>query len=231
MREKTEQQRLMEIIKRKILARYPSIRKFSLDSGFSYSLLSKLLSGKARINLEHLTIISRALGLPVYDLLSEEPLLPLSEYQKMLPEVKKCYRLVPRVSPASCGTAGIIPSSEIEDWLAFKEDFLRKFHQPIVTVAVGESMEPLIYNGDVLLIDRNEEKRLNPSPSGLYLVNFPETSEEIAITVKRIAISGEKLFLIPINPNYPVQAVDLKERSILDTVVGEVVWIGREIQK
>ncbi len=221
------QEQLALIVKKKILSRYPSIRKFALTSGFSYGLLSKLLSGKARMNLEHLIKISQGLGIPVYDLLSEEPLLPISEYQKMLPEVRKGYRLVPKVSPASCGTSGIIPSSQVEDWLAFKEDFLRKFHQPIVTTAMGDSMEPLIYDGDTLLVDRNEEKRMNPSPTGLYLVNFPETSEEVAITVKRVAISGDRLFLIPINPGYPVQDVNIKDRSLLELVLGEVVWIGR----
>ncbi len=230
MMRRDEQKRLAELVKKRILARFRSVREFSLRSGFSYALLSKLLSGKARFNLQHLVKIAEALGVPVYQLLSEEPLLPVSRFQEMLPAVQEKYRLVPKVSPAACGASGIIPSEEVEDWLAFKEEFLRRFKNPIVTTAVGDSMEPLIYDGDVLLIDRDENKRVNPDRRKLYLVNFPQTMEEVAITVKRIAVAGDKLFLIPINPDYPVQETDIKDRTLLDFIIGEVVWIGRVIE-
>ena len=135
---------------------------------------------------------------------------------------------VPEISPATCGSSGRIAEDEILGYKAFERKFLKKFKDPVVTRAEGDSMEPLIWSGDLVLIDRNPEYRLRPKNNSIYLVNNPDSSEDIAFTLKRIVLNETKLFLIPQNPIYPIQKIDLHKKNILNVLIGRVEWEGKE---
>jgi len=140
------------------------------------------------------------------------------------------FQLVPVIGAAACGSSGRVMDEDIEGYKAFEISFIRKFKNPALTRAEGESMMPVIADKDLLLCDRDENKRLRPDPNRMYLVNHPD-GEEAAIKVKKLSFSGRTLTLIPLNPAFPPVAVDVTGKSILDVVLGEIVWIGRELDK
>jgi len=140
------------------------------------------------------------------------------------------FSTVPEISPATCGASGIIPEDMILGYKAFEKKFLKKFKDPVVTRAMGDSMEPLIRDKDLILIDRDPEYRLHPKNNSIYLINNPDTDEELAFTIKRILLAKTTLFLIPQNPAYGIQQVDLYKKNILKILLGRVVWYGRELE-
>jgi transcriptional regulator with XRE-family HTH domain len=139
--------------------------------------------------------------------------------------------LVPEIGPAACGGSGQISYGEIRGFKAFEKSFLKKFYSPCLTRAKGESMLPVIADGDLLLCDRDINKRLQPDPKRMYLVNHPDDSDKVEIKVKKLSFSGRTLTLIPLNPAFPPMAMNVTGKSILDIVLGQIVWIGRELEK
>ncbi len=140
------------------------------------------------------------------------------------------FQLVPVIGAAACGSSGRILEKDIETYKAFEISFLKKFKNPVLTRAKGDSMLPVIAEGDLLLCDRDVYKRQHPDPKRIYLVNNPDRIDEVAIKVKKISFSGRTLTLIPLNPVFPPIAVDVDGKSILDIVLGQIVWIGRELE-
>lgn len=140
------------------------------------------------------------------------------------------FQLVPVIGAAACGGSGKILEKDIETYKAFEIGFLRNFKNPVLTRAKGDSMIPVITDGDLLLCDRDPYKCQHPDPKSIYLVNHPDSIDEVSIKVKKLSLSRKTLTLIPLNPAFPPAAVDVTEKSILDIVLGRIVWIGRELE-
>lgn len=141
------------------------------------------------------------------------------------------FELVPVIGAVACGSSGRILEKPIEGYKAFEIGFINRFKKPILIRARGDSMLPVIAEGDLLLCDRDENKLLRPDTKHLYLVNNPDKTGDVAITVKKLKISGRILILIPLNPEFLPVVMDVDGKSILDIVLGQVVWIGRELEK
>jgi DNA-binding XRE family transcriptional regulator len=139
------------------------------------------------------------------------------------------FQLINVVGIASCGSSGCVLDENIEGVKAFENSFINKFKKPILTRANGDSMLPVIHDGDLLLCDKDPYKIEHPDTKHLYLVNNPDTTEEVAITVKKLRLDGRLLTLIPLNPAYPPTVIDVDGKKIHNVVLGQVVWIGREL--
>jgi SOS-response transcriptional repressor LexA len=87
-------------------------------------------------------------------------------------------------------------------------------------------MLPTICPGDLVLLDRDEEKRRRPSLRQVYALSLDEGG-----TLKRCKLEQDRLLVIPDNPaaGFDPTSVSLKARNILDIIQGQVVWIGREL--
>jgi transcriptional regulator with XRE-family HTH domain len=110
----------------------------------------------------------------------------------------------------------------------FTASFLKKFIDPIL-IEVGkdqDSMIPIIFPGDLLLIDRKAIE--NPKPGHIYAVNLDDGG-----SVKYCLIQGNKLLITCENKfsEFKPAAIDLKGRRLEQLIVGEVVWVGRELPK
>lgn len=136
--------------------------------------------------------------------------------------------LVPKYNiEASAGGGSVIHSEQIVDHLAFKADWIHKelgTHPKnlLLVHSVGDSMEPTIRSGDLLLVDRNKSKLKG---EGIYLINLDD-----GLMVKRIefllggsvAIRGDNT---AVSREQVLPAMDLKKLHIL----GRVVWIGSKV--
>lgn len=106
----------------------------------------------------------------------------------------------------------------------FRKTFLQERGDPDQMLLIrisGESMEPEIRDGDIVLIDRGAQDLL---PGKLYAVGFDE-----AIYVKRVDMLPGKTLLKSVHPAYP--PVVLETATDINTyvsILGKIVWCGRE---
>lgn len=124
----------------------------------------------------------------------------------------------------SAGNGTFTPCEGEQRKYAFSSDFLRRKGTPSDMVLMrvsGDSMEPEIKHGDVVLLDQGKTTIL---PGRMYAVGIEE-----AIYIKQIDTIPGKLILKSVNPAYPPIEVDIKgELAMQSQVIGQVLWVGRD---
>lgn len=180
----------------------------------------------AQINPEWLLTGKEQPDQPSYAsvLCDQEPVYP-SEKSKSGTE----FVPIPQVSPASAGEVGEVTEGEIIAYKYFEKGFISQFKDPLLTTVHGDSMLPMLHDGDLVLIDRAFNVRLSPNPNLLYLVNCNDQVDEVSITVKRVSINEGKLICFPLNSIYKPIEIDLHDRNILGVLLGRVVWFARTL--
>jgi phage repressor protein C with HTH and peptisase S24 domain len=134
--------------------------------------------------------------------------------------------LLPKRLEAAAAGSGSQKSNGPTEFLGFRHDWLRTTFgreqgDLILEVAVGESMEPDIRNGDALLIDTTDRTFRN---FGVYVIEA--RGERL---VKRIQRKFDgSLILISDNTIYQPETIsaDLAKEV---RVIGRVVWRGGKI--
>lgn len=134
--------------------------------------------------------------------------------------------LIPRID-VKLGAGGEVEvyDAEPKEVYAFRKDWLLQKGDPkdmrLMTV-VGDSMEPTLYEGDIVLVDLSKKA---PSKEGIYALRIYD-----GLVVKRLQrLSRTKLRVISDNPKYPPQEVDLEGETNDFAIIGRVVWMGREL--
>ena len=132
------------------------------------------------------------------------------------------YLDVPRLAIGASAGPGALPNGE-DPFDAFKfsrrwleEQGLEGAQLSAIQVE-GDSMEPLLNDGDEILIDRSQR----PFRDGVHVVRLGDT-----LMVKRVASAGAGRFaLLSQNLAYPPVNVEAEELEI----IGRVVWKGGRI--
>jgi phage repressor protein C with HTH and peptisase S24 domain len=132
------------------------------------------------------------------------------------------YALVPRVTAVAGAGESFEVSSMIAGYYAFRLDFLRASGIPqdkAVTMFVrGDSMDPVIKDGDMILIDQSD---FAPRDGFIYLVNLAG-----ALMVKRLFRLPNGWRIYSENAKYlPTDVVGDELESL--KVFGRVRWFGR----
>lgn len=126
---------------------------------------------------------------------------------------------------AGCGT--IVDLEDVEDYIAFQKDWFNKHIHALksslaVMTANGDSMEPTIKNGDMLLVDTSQNQARTDN---IYIIRIND-----CLAVKRVqCIPGNKLQIISDNKTYNPYILDLTDESQKAVIIGKVVWYGRSI--
>lgn len=135
--------------------------------------------------------------------------------------------LVPRYDvAASMGNGSVIHSEQVVDHLAFREEWVRTELSAnpknlLLISAIGDSMEPELRAGDLLLVDRSNTA---VKQDAIYAFS---TNGELRVKRMQLKIDGS-LIVKSDNPQYesehltPDQAAGLR-------IVGRVVWSGRRM--
>lgn len=132
--------------------------------------------------------------------------------------------MVPRYDVrASAGGGALIHSELIVDHLAFRQEWVLKMglmRQKLALIEVhGDSMEPALCNGDLVLIDL---RACELSADGIYVIQHRGH-----LLVKRIQSKLDGRVIIKSdNPAYEPEILGPDEADGL-IVVGRVVWFGR----
>lgn len=132
------------------------------------------------------------------------------------------YVLLPRVEArAAAGHGSGLDSDKVVDFLAFSEDWVRNtLHRRPANLALleatGDSMDPTIRDGDILLVDTSVT---DIQSSRVYVLQVNG-----ALLVKRIQVRLDGSLVVKSdNPSYEAEVVRPDERSPL-RIVGQVVW-------
>ncbi len=93
----------------------------------------------------------------------------------------------------------------------------------VLMEVVGDSMEPLLQQGDMVLLDQSQTDIL---PGGIYAVGIDD-----GIVVKSVDKAPGKLILRSRNERYQPLEIDLRG-DLADTVrvIGRVVWWCHEVR-
>lgn len=134
------------------------------------------------------------------------------------------YEFIPKHS-AKAGAGGSLETSdETEGLYAFRKDWLwmKNIHadKAVLLPVVGDSMEPLLKEGDTLLVDKNATELMD---GHVYVVTLGEE-----LKVKRIYRGLNGIILRSDNQRYPdvnVEGPDLETLQIW----GRVRWVGKEL--
>lgn len=134
------------------------------------------------------------------------------------------FSLVPRYAVlAGAGPGMEVHSEQIVDHLAFKTEWLSvamglEPDKLALITARGDSMEPAIGDGDMMLLDMRELRTLDPS---IYVVRIDQS-----LVAKRLQrMTDGRIRINSDNPLYGSETVRHDEIHIL----GRVVWIGRKV--
>lgn len=133
------------------------------------------------------------------------------------------FRHIPRVAARlSAGTGSFDCDENITDYLSFQAGWLSRKGSPGAMVAMevfGQSMEPVIREGDTVLIDQSQKQVL---AGAIYAVGVDDT-----ILIKRLEKHPNKLVLCSDNKNYDPIFLE-KEDADKVRIIGKVIWSCRE---
>ncbi|HXH03651.1 MAG TPA: XRE family transcriptional regulator [Candidatus Competibacteraceae bacterium] len=125
----------------------------------------------------------------------------------------------------SAGFGATIDQEQPISRLAYRRDWLTEMGlQPerVVTVqARGDSMEPTIGDGDLLLVDTRQRQLVNDA---IYVIR-----QDQLLYVKRLQrLYDGAVRINSDNPAYAAEVVPKKDLAFLE-VIGRVVWCGRRL--
>ncbi|OOG22653.1 hypothetical protein B1C78_14575 [Thioalkalivibrio denitrificans] len=206
--------------------------RFAQECGMSDSLVRKYLEGSLP-GLEKLIMIAGAAGVRVGWLATGE--LPMRDsvrtgaspcVRSLHPAAFGDFELVPRyeIQPDANDEADVDQGEGIE-LLAFHRDWLmRESLQPdglVLVGARGDSMEPTVADGDLLLVDTRER---GVTEDAIYVIQLDDH-----VVAKRLQVDWKGgLWVRSDNPQYVEQHITDQEAAQL-RVVGRVVWVVRRV--
>jgi len=219
-----------------VVALYQTKRKAAEVAEISVDQLSAYEKAKNKAPFEVLTRLARAKGVRLEWLASGEgPMLREEGAEKGLAgttsvyvpaeELPEGFVLVPRFDvEASAGPGAFADREQVVDYLAFKGEWVRRTlgvdpRRLVLISAIGDSNEPTIRSGDLLLIDTSVT---HIEDNAFYVLALAD-----AIVVKRVQrfLSGA-VTIKSDNPAYVDETLASEELDAIN-VAGRVRWIGR----
>ncbi|MCD4722588.1 MAG: helix-turn-helix domain-containing protein [Desulfobacula sp.] len=133
------------------------------------------------------------------------------------------FKYIPKVAARlSAGTGSFDCEENITDYLSFPTKWLSgkgSANSMVAMEVFGQSMEPMIKEGDTVLIDQSQNNIL---AGAIYAVGVEDT-----ILIKRLEKHPNKLVLCSDNRDYePIYL--LKEEMEKVRIIGKVIWSCRE---
>lgn len=198
-----------------------SVRAFASKAGVSDTVVRQYLSGKSEPSRTVLLAMARAAGVTVSWLATGEGGMHPEDIHAGLVLDQDEYALVPRYDvQVSAGHGSLVENdSQPVESMAFRRDWIRKMglsvsHLALVT-ARGDSMEPTLADGDLLLVDLRQSAITD---GAIHVLR-----NDGNILVKRLQRGlGDQVIVLSDNKIYG--ALETTEAAL--NVVGRVFWRG-----
>jgi phage repressor protein C with HTH and peptisase S24 domain len=227
---------LGEQVKRLRKERKMTLAALAAKVGSSAGNLHNIESGKSKPGADALLVLARALGVSTdYLLTGQDPPARLSPDELPQPRVvfsnaldqsagesgqrTEDFRAVPLVEDAVAAGAARVVSDQIEGWAWVYAPLLGKRKNLVAVRIKGNSMDPVLPDGSVAVVDRDDRKVVR---RGLYVVRL-----DGGCTVKYVARDGADLVLIPENRNEHHETRIPAREGEAEPIVGRVVWSWR----
>ena len=207
-------------------------KEFAKILGFSPSYLSEVESGKTKPSLELLVKISQITNYSLHWLLTGEGPMFLEPSEGMIKENLASYgelgefALIPLVvleREREIEREGI--EARAKEKYAFRRTWLQSkgnLENFVLFAVSGDSMDPTITDGDFVLIDRSQKQ--------VVVGNIYALRIENAVMVKRLQPMGDRrIKVMSDNKLYESYELDLGTGDI--EIIGQIIWIGRELVK
>lgn len=134
------------------------------------------------------------------------------------------YKMIPKVEGKAGAGSSFENSNRIQGYYAFRHAFLSRHgispdHSVLMEV-MGHSMEPLICDGDNILIDLTQK---DFADGQIFLVTLGEE-----LLIKKVHRTLDGFELVSVNPDYsPIKVLDSELSNF--QIHGRVRWFGRVI--
>jgi phage repressor protein C with HTH and peptisase S24 domain len=216
-----------------IAREWPSADRLAKAAGVSPSAFRKWLKGVAEPGRDRLVALAEAAGVSVSWLAQGEGEAPdrlsLAARANSPAGVERNlaqFLVLPKRPEAAAAGSGHPVASVLSEFIGFRIDWVRaslgrQAADLVLEIAAGESMEPGIRNGDLLLVDTTDRTFRN---FGVYVIEAG--GERLVKRVQR-KFDGS-LILISDNKVYQPESISAELAKEVH-VVGRVVWRGGEI--
>ncbi|WP_309684950.1 S24 family peptidase [Stenotrophomonas sp. SORGH_AS_0321] len=201
--------------------------KMAHELGITQGAVSQYLNGKIPMNYRTLKAFTSALGIEDVEVRTD---LPEQQYSSPAPHDDQYADVIGYSQAVGLGAAGVEAEEYAETHsLKFKKTSLRRrgiYNHPLaIYYGKGDSMEPVIQDGDAILFDTSDTRVVD---GVLYLVQMHGACNA-EYFVKRAMILDGIVYFTSDNPNGDHQwqkprRMDSERNPI--TVVGRVHWIG-----
>lgn len=182
--------RIEQIAKNKDISGAELARRVGIDR----STINRYFKGSRKIPMDEIAKFAEALGVdPVELLIGKEELTKLKNIYPIEEKVK-----IPVIGKIACGEP-ILAQENVEDYI-YKDSEDLPSGDLFALIAKGDSMEPTIPNGAIVLI------RVQPDVESGEIAAVLVNGDEEA-TLKRVKKSGNSIWLIPDNPKYEFKQV------------------------
>jgi len=138
-------------------------------------------------------------------------------------KLEQDFTYIPQVSGRISAGKGFAPENSIEMRVAFRKEWIARkgSAKDMVLIKVsGDSMEPTLLNGDLVLVDRGRNY-LEPQ-GGVYAIALDDV-----IMIKRVQPTGDRVRIISDNKMYEPFEVAADQVK----VNGKVIWFARELER
>ena len=216
---------------RLVVTQWPSADRLARATGVSPSAFRKWLKGEAEPSRDRLVALAGTAGVSVAWLAQgegpEPDLVSLDARARGSSDGpgadKAQFHLLPKVPEAAAAGSGQQSTSGATEFIGFRHDWLRATfkrepHDIILETAIGDSMEPQIGNGDLLLVDTTDQTVRN---FGIYVLEVK--AERLVKRVQR-TFDGS-LILISDNGHYQPEMIRADIAPEV-RIVGRVIWRG-----
>lgn len=210
-----------ELAKARMKERKITQEKLAEHLGLTQGAIAHWFSGRREPDLSTINKVLGYLELPLlgvgYEPASYEPTSPSEKDYALIPQFK---------AKGACGDGYLNEHVELTEGLVFKRDWLARMHaRPenlYVIYADGDSMEPYIFQGDVVLFDTSKTE---PKDKQVYVIRRPDGGNSIKRLIQQLSgawiIRSDSPDKIS-NPDEPVTDSAIHEMPIL----GRVIWRG-----
>jgi phage repressor protein C with HTH and peptisase S24 domain len=220
-----------------VVRQWPSADRLAKAAGVSPSAFRKWLKGVAEPNRARLVALSEAAGVDLSWLAQGEGTEPdlrglaARAQETHSPDLARHpsisqFLVLPARAEAVAAGSGRPATNEPTEFIGFRHDWLRTTfdrapNDLILEIAIGESMEPHIRNGDLLLIDTTDRTFRN---FGIYVIEVRK--ERLVKRVQR-KFDGS-LILISDNQVYQAEWISAEQAKEVQ-VIGRVIWRGGQL--
>jgi len=192
-------------------------------------ILQNYESGNWSISPDLLNDLAEKMNIPPNEFLKEGDTFPvqvpeLKIYQPQsiaeAPAIKgEDYISIPLTDSSIAAGQPIIQENNIEDYVLLHIRAAGKKKNLVASRVDGDSMEPMLHSGDIVVIDRDDKKIIK---NRIFAIFYDE-----GLTAKYVEFQQNLLILRPINPNSQVQIINLNEHP--DPIIGRVIGAWKEL--